>query len=182
MKGIHHLSNVHVNSVLNGKEEYVKLQENLKQAAAHMEEMQEQGIEIRGQRYKVSWYICADYKWMSIVLGHKAATINYCIWCLVDKNKWRETREKVTVVSFRFLIFYGKLLIWPRKILRKFGEARPASAKTDVNFSTEHNGPLQPNEARPCLVASGEREHGPAQRLVTVTGRIASIPFELASS
>lgn len=41
MKGVHHLSNVHVNSVLNGKEEYLGLQENLKQAASHMEEMQE---------------------------------------------------------------------------------------------------------------------------------------------
>jgi hypothetical protein len=94
--------NVHTLMLMDGNEEYNRLAQNLKPLCEAMRSIQDSGIDIEAEHFIVEFWLAADYKFLCMVLGHEGARALFnCVFCLANRNEWKQTLQKVIHVFAR---------------------------------------------------------------------------------
>ncbi|CAG8550900.1 11675_t:CDS:2, partial [Scutellospora calospora] len=71
-----------------GVEKYSILQIVMKSLIAKLDNIKNGFIDKEGHYWNINLYFSADWKFMLICLGHKAAnSAEYCLWCLIHKSQ-----------------------------------------------------------------------------------------------
>ncbi|CAG8810495.1 14613_t:CDS:2, partial [Gigaspora margarita] len=71
-----------------GVEKYSILQIAMKSLRAELEDIKNGFIDKEGRYWNIKLYFSADWKFMAICLGHKAAnSAEYCLWCPIHKSQ-----------------------------------------------------------------------------------------------
>ncbi|CAG8625296.1 5633_t:CDS:1 [Cetraspora pellucida] len=69
-------------------ESYNTLRIALSPLIRDLDDIKNEFINKNGYKWKIKLYIFADWKFLSICLGHKSAnSVNFCLWCLINKSQ-----------------------------------------------------------------------------------------------
>lgn len=89
-------------AVVNSTEQHDVLFEISKKFRTNIETIVENGLLLHGELYKLDLYLCADQKFLHVILGLRGACSKFwCIWCEIDKKSKFNIHDmnKASIVS-----------------------------------------------------------------------------------